>query len=124
MFVQVEVNKSNDDDNTGDNFEKISAETLSGVSNLNLEQNKEFDPLGQEQVRGNNSYILAAGLYQYLASTLEYLNHIYQKKLEECCILSTLKRLEISDPSKEQNTILKVARQQFFIIHGEFSPTS
>lgn len=52
MFVQVEVNKSNDDDNTGDSFEKISAETLSGVSNLNLEQNKEFDPLGQEQVRG------------------------------------------------------------------------
>ena len=64
----------------------------------------------------NYSYILAAGWYYYLASTLEYLNHFYQKKLEECCILSTLQRLEISDPSKEQNTIMKVARQQFFII--------
>ena len=55
MFVQVEVNKSNDDD-TGDSFEKISAETLSGVNNLNLEQNKEFDPLGQEQVSVNIVY--------------------------------------------------------------------
>ena len=55
VFVQVEVNKSNDDD-TGDSFEKISAETLSGVSNLNLEQNKEFDPLGQEQVSVNIVY--------------------------------------------------------------------
>ena len=72
----------------------------------------------------NNSYILAAGRYHCLASTLEYLNHIYQKKLEECCILSTLKRLEISDPSKEQNTILKVARQQFFIILCVVQPIS
>ena len=55
VFVPVEVNKSNNDD-TGDSFEKISAETLSGVSNLNLEQNKEFDPLGQEQVSVNIVY--------------------------------------------------------------------
>ena len=55
VFVPVEVNKSNNDD-TGDSFEKISAETLSGVSNLNLEQNKEFDPLGQEQVSVNIGY--------------------------------------------------------------------
>ena len=32
-------------------------------------------------VSTNNSYILAAGLYYYLASTLQYLNHIYQKKI-------------------------------------------
>ena len=38
----------------------------------------------------NNSYILAAGLYQYLASTFEYFNHIYQKKLEKCRTLLTL----------------------------------
>ena len=38
----------------------------------------------------NSSYILAAGLYYYLASTLEYLDHIYQKKLEECCTMFTL----------------------------------
>ena len=72
----------------------------------------------------NNSYILAAGRYHSLASTFEYLNHIYQKKSEKCCLLCTLYCLEISVPSKEQKTILKVARQQFFIIHGEFSPTS
>merc|ERR1712235_156587 len=72
----------------------------------------------------NNSYILAAGWYHSLASTFEYLNHFYQKKSEKCCLLCTLYCLEISVPSKEQNTILKVARQQFFIIHGEFSPTS
>ena len=29
----------------------------------------------------NISYILAAGLYYYLGSTLQYLNHIYQKKI-------------------------------------------
>ena len=72
----------------------------------------------------NISSFLAAGWYYYLASTFEYLNNIYQKKLEKCCLLCTLYCLEISDPSKEQKTILKVARQQFFIIHGEFSPTS
>ena len=73
----------------------------------------------------NISYILAAGQYYYLASTFEYLNHIYQKKLEECCCtLLTLYRLEISDPSKEQNTILNVARQQFFIIHRVVRPIS
>ena len=59
----------------------------------------------------NISHILAAGWYLYLASTLEYSNHIYQKKLEKCCTLSTLYCLLISDPSKKQNTILKVARQ-------------
>ena len=51
VFVQVEVNESNDDD-TGDSFEKISADN----NNLNLEQNKEFDPLGQEQVSVNIVY--------------------------------------------------------------------
>ena len=75
-------------------------------------------------LHSNISYILAAGWYHYLASTFEYLNHIYQKKLEESFTMFTLYWFEISDPSKEQNTILKVARQQFFIIHGEFSPTS
>ena len=49
----------------------------------------------------NSSYILAAGWYYYLASTLEYLNHIYQKKLEECFTLFTLYSLEIFDPIKE-----------------------
>ena len=72
----------------------------------------------------NSSYILAAGLYYYLASTLEYLNQIYKKKLEECCTMFTLYRLEIIDPSKEQNTILNVARQQFFIIHRVVRPIS
>ena len=72
----------------------------------------------------NISCILAAGQYYYLASTFEYFNHFYKKKLEECCILSTLQRLEISDPSKEQNTIMKVARQQFFIILCVVQPIS
>ena len=72
----------------------------------------------------NNSHILAAGLYYYLASTLEYLNHFYQKKLEECCTMFTLYSLIISHPSKEQNTILNVARQQFFIIHCVVRPIS
>ena len=72
----------------------------------------------------NSSYILAAGLYYYLASTLEYLDHIYQKKLEECWTMFTLYSLEIIDPSKEQNTILNVARQQFFIIHRVVRPIS
>ena len=48
----------------------------------------------------NISYILAAGWYYYLASTLEYLKHIYGKKLEENRTLFTLYRLEISDPIK------------------------
>ena len=72
----------------------------------------------------NNSYILAVGLYYYLASTLQYLNHIYQKKMEKCCILSTLYWFVISDPSKEQSTILKVARQQFFILLCEIRAIS
>ena len=38
----------------------------------------------------NISYILAAGWYHYLASTFEYLNHIYQKKLEESFTMFTL----------------------------------
>ena len=78
----------------------------------------------QYSVYSNNSYILATGWYYYLASTFEYLNHIYQKKMEECCTQLTLYRLEIFDPSKEQNTILKVARQQFFIIHRVFPSIS
>ena len=82
------------------------------------------DSRDNEKVHINNSYILAAGRYHCLASTFEYLNHIYQKKLEECCTLSTLYSLEISDPSKEQNTILKVAQQQFFIIHSVVPPIS
>ena len=58
----------------------------------------------------NISYILAAGWYYYLASTLEYLKHIYEKKLEENinCTLFTLYGLEISDPFKEQNMILNL----------------
>ena len=75
-------------------------------------------------IYSNITYILAAGWYHYLASTLEYLKHIYGKKLEENHTLFTLYRLEISDPSKEQNTILKVARQQFFIILRVVRPTS
>ena len=59
----------------------------------------------------NISSFLAAGWYYYLASTFEYLNNIYQKKLEKCCTLFTLYSLEISDPIKEQNTISEVARQ-------------
>ena len=73
---------------------------------------------------GNISYILAAVWYHYLASTFEYLKHIYEKKLEESCTLFTLYRLEISDPIKEQNMILKVAQQQIFIIHSEVPPIS
>ena len=75
-------------------------------------------------IYSNITYILAAGWYHYLASTLEYLKHIYGKKLEENRTLFTLYRLEISDPIKEQNTILKVARQQIFIMLCEFRPTS
>ena len=75
-------------------------------------------------IYSNITYILAAGWYHYLASTLEYLKHIYGKKLEENRTLFTLYRLEISDPIKEQNTILKVARQQIFIIHSVVPPIS
>ena len=66
----------------------------------------------------NNSYILAAGRYHSLASTFEYLNHIYQKKSEKCCLLCTVYCLEISVPSKEQNTISEVARQSFLCSYG------
>ena len=51
-------------------------------------------------IYSNITYILAAGWYHYLASTLEYLKHIYGKKLEENRTLFTLYRLEISDPIK------------------------
>ena len=77
-----------------------------------------------DTVPTNSSYILAAGLYYYLASTLQYLKNIYQKKMEECCTMFTLYSLIISHPSKEQNTILNVARQQFFIIHRVVRPIS
>ena len=33
-------------------------------------------------VLNNSSYILAAGWYYCLASTFEYFNHIYKKKME------------------------------------------
>ena len=66
----------------------------------------------------NISSFLAAGWYYYLASTFEYLNNIYQKKLEECCALFTLYSLEIIDPIKEQNTISEVARQSFLYSYG------
>ena len=44
--------------------------------------------------------------------------------MEKCCILSTLYWVVISDPSKEQSTKLKVARQQFFILHCEIRAIS
>ena len=88
------------------NFVSISLHILLGLIKLN----KLLETQLQASII-NISYILAAGWYYYLASTLEYLNHIYQKKLEECCTLFTLYSLEIFDPIKEQNTISEVARQ-------------
>ena len=48
----------------------------------------------------------------------------YGKKMEESCSLSSLKRPTVLNLINEQSTILKVARQQIFIMLREFRPTS
>ena len=51
---------------------------------LLLNVNFYWTGLSSMSLTTNNSYFLAAGWYHCLASTIEYLNHIYQKKLEKC----------------------------------------
>ena len=54
----------------------------------------------------------------------DYLKLRYGKKMEESCSLSGLKRPKDLTLINEQSTILKVARQQIFIMLCEFRPTS
>jgi len=49
LDMVVSEEKSEKDSGVSESFNKTFGETVAQVSNLNLEQNKEFDPLGQEQ---------------------------------------------------------------------------